>query len=71
MSTMGEIEGGFVNEQQASEAAKQAGVSEGSYITLQSDGQIMNPHGHDSHVDAWKVENINGTYVATKLHSTY
>lgn len=31
----------------------------------------MNPHGTDDHVDAWKVENINGTYVATKIHSSY
>lgn len=60
-----------MNEQQAIEAAKQAGVPEGVYITLQSDGQIMNPHGSDEHVDAWKVENVNGTYVATKIHSTY
>lgn len=60
-----------MNEQQAIEAAKQAGVTPGSYITLQSNGQIMNPHGSDAHVDAWKVKNINGSYVATKLHSTY
>lgn len=60
-----------MNEQQAIEAAKQAGVPEGSYITVQSDGQIMNPHGPDDHVDAWKVENINGNYIATKIHSTY
>jgi hypothetical protein len=61
---------GAVNEQQAIEAAKQAGVAEGSYITLQSDGQIMHPHGPDDHVDAWRVENIGGNYVATKIHST-
>lgn len=60
-----------MNEEQAIEAARQAGVSEGSYITLQSDGQIMNPHGADDHVDGWKVENINGNYIATKIHSTY
>ena len=60
-----------MNEQQAIEAAKRAGVAPGDYITLQSDGQIMNPHGPDKHVDAWKVKNVNGTYVATKIHSTY
>jgi hypothetical protein len=59
-----------MNEQQAIEAAKQAGVPEGSYITLQSDGQIVHPHGPDQHVDAWKVENVGGNYVATKIHST-
>lgn len=48
----------------------QAGVAPGDYITLQSDGQTMNPHGPDEHVDAWKVENINGTYVATKIYSS-
>jgi len=60
-----------MNEQQAIEAAKQAGVAPGSYITVQSDGQTMNPHGSDDHVDAWKVENVNGEYIATKIHSTY
>jgi hypothetical protein len=60
-----------LNEQQAIEAAKQAGVQPGSYITLQSDGQIMNPHDPDQHVDAWKVENVNGQYIATKIHSSY
>lgn len=59
-----------MNEQQAIEAAMQAGVPEGSYITVQSDGQIMHPHGSDHHVDAWKVENVGGNYIATKLHST-
>jgi hypothetical protein len=58
-----------LNEQQAIEAAKQVGVLERSYITLQSDGQIMHPHGPDQHVDAWKVENVGGTYMATKIHS--
>jgi hypothetical protein len=60
-----------MNEQQAIEAAKQVGVPPGGYITLQSDGQIMNPHGPDQHVDAWQVENGNGTYIATKIHSSY
>ena len=59
-----------MNEEQAIEAARQAGVPEGSYITLQSDGQIMHPHAPDQHVDAWKVENIGATQVATKLRSS-
>jgi hypothetical protein len=60
-----------MNEQQAIEAAQQAGVPPGSYITLQSDGQTMNPHGPDQHVDAWKVANVGGTYIAEKIHSNY
>jgi hypothetical protein len=58
-----------MNEQDAIEAAKQAGVAPGSYITLQSDGQTMHPHGPDQHVDAWRVENVNGNYIAQKIHS--
>ncbi len=60
-----------MNEQQAIEAAKQAGVAPGDYITLQSDGQTTHPHGDPEHVDAWKVTNNNGTYVAEKIHSNY
>jgi hypothetical protein len=58
-----------MNEQQAIEAAKQIGVPEGGYITLQSDGQIMHPHGPDDHVDSWKVANSGGNYSAIKIHS--
>jgi hypothetical protein len=60
-----------MTEEDAIRAAQQAGVAPGDYITLQSDGQTMNPHGPDQHVDAWRVENVNGTYIATKIHSTY
>lgn len=58
-----------MNEQQAIDAAKQVGVPPGDHIFVQTDGQIMHPHGPDQHVDGWRVENINGNYVATKVHS--
>ena len=67
--------GDTVNKQQAIDAAQQLGVAPGDYITLQSEGQINNPHLHagqtagEQHVDAWKVANNNGSYEATKFHS--
>jgi hypothetical protein len=63
-----------MNSDQAIEAAKQIGLADGETITLQSDGQIMNPHFHsgqtsgETHVDAWIVTNRGGTYTAEKLH---
>jgi hypothetical protein len=65
----------WMNEQQAIEAARQIGVEPGDHITLQSEGQIMNPHLHkaqrsgEMHVDGWLIENDNGELKATKLHS--
>ena len=64
-----------MNEQRAIEAAKQIGVAPGDYITLQSEGQINNPHLHsgqisgEPHVDGWKVQNSDGTLHATKMWS--
>jgi hypothetical protein len=63
-----------VNEQQALEAARQAGVAPGDYITLQSEGQINHPHLHSGgvgpeHVDAWKVANQAGVLQAQKFHT--
>jgi hypothetical protein len=58
-----------MNEQQAIDAAKQVGVAVGDHIFVQTDGQITHPHGPNQHVDGWRVENINGSYVATKVHS--
>jgi hypothetical protein len=63
-----------MNEQQALEAARQIGVPNGSHITMQSEGQIMNPHLHSGgtppmHVDAWIVENQNGVLSAQKFHN--
>lgn len=64
-----------MNERQAIEAAQQIGIAPGDHITLQNEGQIVNPHQHSrndhgpAHVDAWHVENRNGTYSATKIHS--
>lgn len=34
----------MMNQQQAIEAAQQIGVAPGDYITMQSEGQINNPH---------------------------
>jgi hypothetical protein len=64
-----------VNEQQAIDAAQQVGVAPGDHITLQSEGQINNPHHHsgqtsgEQHVDGWLVENSGGAYQASKIHS--
>ncbi|MGE5281073.1 MAG: hypothetical protein ACM3N0_01895 [Chloroflexota bacterium] len=63
-----------MNERQALEAARQAGVAPGDYITLQSEGQINNPHLHGGgigpeHVDAWEVRNQGGELHARKFHN--
>ena len=64
-----------MNEQQAIEAARQIGLAPGTHITLQSEGQILNPHLHkgqptgEKHVDGWLVENADGQLKATKIHS--
>jgi hypothetical protein len=58
-----------VNEQQAIDAARQVGVSPGDHIFVQTDGQITHPHGPDNHVDGWRVENVGGNFIATKVHS--
>ncbi len=64
-----------LNREQAVDAAKQIGVAPGDFITLQSEGQINNPHlhpgqvGSEPHVDAWKVTNHGGRYEAEKFHS--
>lgn len=63
-----------MNREQAIEAAQQAGVSPGDTITLQNDGQIMNPHdsGSGTHTDGWAVtHNNDGTWEAEKLHTPY
>ncbi len=64
-----------MNRKQAIEAARRIGVAPGDHITLQSEGQILNPHFHSGqhsgakHVDGWLVENEDGVLRATKLHS--
>ncbi len=58
-----------MDEYDAKRYAEQIGVASGDHIFLQSDGQIMNPHPPNNHVDGWKVSNIGGTYVAEKIHS--
>lgn len=63
-----------MNRDQAVQAAQQAGVPVGEYITLQNEGLINNPHLHAGqtppiHVDAWKVANVNGQLEAKKFHS--
>lgn len=63
-----------MNRDQAIQAAQQIGVAPGDHITLQSEGQINNPHLHagqqsgPQHVDAWHVQNNDGQYVASKIH---
>jgi hypothetical protein len=64
-----------VNNEQAIEAARQAGVAPGDHIFLQSEGQIDHPHFHsgqgtgERHVDGWRVENNGGIFSAQKIHS--
>lgn len=66
-----------VNKDQAIQAAQQAGVAPGDYITLQNIGQIEHDHFHagqssgTKHVDGWKVANNEGNLQATKIHSDY
>ncbi|KJF18166.1 hypothetical protein [Acidithrix ferrooxidans] len=64
-----------MNKDQAIQAAQQAGVRPGDYITLQNLGQIEHDHWHagrtsgPTHVDGWKVANIGGDWQAAKIHS--
>lgn len=63
-----------MNQRQALEAAQQAGVPKGDYITLQGKQQAEHPHLHSGqtppmHVDAWKVSNNNGVLSAEKFHN--
>ena len=64
-----------MNRDQAIQAAQQIGVQPGDEIFMQSEGQITHPHYHhgqlagEQHVDGWHVQNQDGQYQASKIHS--
>ncbi|MDX8029369.1 hypothetical protein SK803_04065 [Lentzea sp. BCCO 10_0856] len=64
-----------MREEDAIRAAQQIGLAPGEHVTMQTEGQINNPHGHHrddtgpQHVDGWYVENNGGNYSARKIHS--